>query len=203
MRKAPGPAAPRAARPPAPAPGPRAAHGQQPRGSSGTNGQRQYRSNTELGDATIQIDPETRSLIIVTDEETHRELEKVIENLDKPKPQVLIKVVFLEITYNKGLDVGVEGAYTFNLKSPVAATTGSSAATSTTTNNNTGTTNTNTSGTGTSFAGVNTTTGNTNIVSTLTTPLGSPAKIGETAAVQSLYGLAALTTGNFVAPGER
>ena len=30
-------------------------------------------------------------------------------DLDKPKPQVLIKVVFLEVTYNKGSDVGVEG----------------------------------------------------------------------------------------------
>lgn len=163
-----------------------------------STGQRQYRSNTELGDAMIQIDPETRSLVIVTDEDTHSELTKIIQNLDRPKPQVLIKVVFLEITYNKGLDVGVEGAYTFNLKSPVAATTGSSVATSTNTSNNTGTTNTNTTGTGTSFTGVNTTTGNTSVTSTLTTPLGSPAKIGETAAIQSLYGLANLTTGNFV-----
>jgi general secretion pathway protein D len=167
-------------------------------GTRGSSGQRQYRSNTELGDAVIQIDPETRSLVIVTDEETHNELAKVIANLDKPKPQVLIKVVFLEIAYNKGLDVGVEGAYTFNLKNPIAATTGSSVATSTTTNNNTGTTNTNATGTGTSFTGVNTTTGNTSVTSTLTTPLGSPANIGETAAVQSLYGLANLSTGNFV-----
>ncbi len=48
----------------------------------------------------------------------------VIKNLDQPKPQVLIKVVFLEVTYNKGSDVGVEGSYTFNLKNPIAATTG-------------------------------------------------------------------------------
>ena len=69
----------------------------------------------------MQVDPETRSLVIVTDEDTHKELAKVIQNLDKPKPQVLIKVVFLEVTYNKDSDIGVEGSYTFNLKSPAAA----------------------------------------------------------------------------------
>ncbi len=39
---------------------------------------RQYRNNTMLGDALVQIDPETRSLIIVADQETHDEIEKVI-----------------------------------------------------------------------------------------------------------------------------
>lgn len=80
-------------------------------GGSGTK--RQYRSNTQVGDASIAIDPETRSLIITTDEQTNAEIAKVIKNLDKPKPQVLIKVLFLEVTYNKDLDVGVEGKYTF------------------------------------------------------------------------------------------
>ena len=73
---------------------------------SNTNGTRQYRSNTELGDAIIQVDPETRSLMIVTDEETHEELMKVVKTIDQPKPQVLIKVVFVEVTYNKGSDIG-------------------------------------------------------------------------------------------------
>ena len=82
-------------------------------GSSG--GVRQYPSNTLLGDAIIQIDPESRSLIVVTDEETHREISKVVDNLDHPKPQVLIKVVFVEVSLDKNLDVGLEGTYTFNL----------------------------------------------------------------------------------------
>jgi general secretion pathway protein D len=81
-------------------------------------GPRQYRSNTELGDAVITVDPETRSLVIVTDEATHNELSKVIAQLDKPKPQVLIKVVFLEVTHNKDSDIGVEGTYTYKLKGP-------------------------------------------------------------------------------------
>ena len=91
-------------------------------GSSATSGPRQYRSNTLLGDALIQIDPETRSLVIVTDEETHEEMQKVIRDLDRPKPQVLIKVVFLEVTYDKGMDLGVEGTYTFNLKNSLVRT---------------------------------------------------------------------------------
>jgi general secretion pathway protein D len=75
---------------------------------------RQYRSSTMLGDAMIEIDPETRSLIIITDDATHEEIGRVIRNLDRPKPQVLIKVLFLEVTHNRGLDLGVEGSYTYS-----------------------------------------------------------------------------------------
>src|SRR5437868_14898762 len=58
---------------------------------------RQY-PNNGVGDATFSIDPETRSLIIVADPDTTRYISEVISNLDRPKPQVLIKVVFLEVT---------------------------------------------------------------------------------------------------------
>ena len=36
---------------------------------------------------------------------------EVIKNLDHPQPQVLIKVVFLEVTHNDSLDIGIEGPY--------------------------------------------------------------------------------------------
>jgi general secretion pathway protein D len=69
---------------------------------------------TELaGDAVIQYDAETNSIIVITDEETNRQIGRVIDTLDKPVPQVLIKVLFLEVTYSKGLDLGVEGSFTF------------------------------------------------------------------------------------------
>jgi type II secretory pathway component GspD/PulD (secretin) len=74
---------------------------------------RQYRSNTMLGDAIIQTDPETRSLVIITDEATQMEIAKIVTNLDRPKPQVLIKVLFMEVTHRKKLDLGVEGNYTY------------------------------------------------------------------------------------------
>ena len=159
--------------------------------NAGSTGPRQYRSNTLLGDATIQIDPETRSLVIVTDEDTHQELMKVIQTLDQPKPQVLIKVVFIEVTYNKGLDVGVEGSYTFNLKNPIAATTGTSTTTKTTTGTTTGTPVTGSSGT-TTTNGVNQT------VSSLTNTLGTTAaNIGTTLNGKTLFGLAQATDGTF------
>ncbi len=65
------------------------------------------------GDAIIQYDPETNSIIIITDEETNTEISRVIETLDQPVPQVLIKVLFLEVTHTKGLDLGVEGSWTY------------------------------------------------------------------------------------------
>ena len=52
-------------------------------------------------------------MVIITDEATHTEIANVIRNLDRPKPQVLIKVLFLEVTHRKDLDVGVEGSYTY------------------------------------------------------------------------------------------
>lgn len=147
-------------------------------GTTGT-GPRQYRSNTLLGDAVIQIDPETRSLVIVTDEETHEEMQKVILDLDRPKPQVLIKVVFLEVTYDKGLDLGVEGTYTFNLKNSNPGSTGETTTTTTQTRS--------------------TDNGGTRTVATeVVAPAGQAAGLGQTINVQSLFGLAALRDGSFV-----
>jgi general secretion pathway protein D len=147
-------------------------------GGRSAAGTHQYRSNTELGDATIQIDPETRSLVIVTDEDTHRELIKVIQTLDKPKPQVLIKVVFLEVTYNNDYDVGVEGSYTFNLKNGKLAATGARATTSTQNSTNNGVT--------------------TATTTTTNTPLDTAAGIGTTLGLASSLGQAALTDGSFL-----
>ena len=71
-----------------------------------------------IGDALITSDPETRRLIVITDEETHEHISQVISNLDRPKPQVLIKVVFAEVTYNNQLDLGVEGSVSFTTPVP-------------------------------------------------------------------------------------
>jgi general secretion pathway protein D len=143
-------------------------------GTSRASGPRQYRSNTELGDATIQIDPETRSLVIVTDDDTHNELMKVIKTLDQPKPQVLIKVVFLEVTYNKDSDIGVEGNYTFKNQTGTGAVTGNTTTTSTvgTTGNQT--------------------------VTTRATDLSAAALAANVFNAGSNFGLASLTDGTFV-----
>lgn len=82
-------------------------------GGFGSAGTRQYLPNTMLGDAVVEIDPETRSLIIITDDKTNDAIKQVVTTLDRPKPQVLIKVVFLEVTHRKGLDLGAEGSVTY------------------------------------------------------------------------------------------
>jgi len=144
--------------------------------NSGSN-TRQYHDATMLGDAVIQIDPETRSLVIVADEETHDEIMKVIKTLDRPKPQVLIKVVFAEVTLNKSLNVGVEGSYTFNVKN------GAAGGVSTTTTNATA----NTTG-GTAV---------TSSTSSVASALLSPGNVG-TGSAQTLFGLSQLANGSFV-----
>lgn len=70
-----------------------------------------YPSATQVGEAMISSDPETRKLIVVTDAQTAQYIGQVVTNLDRAAPQVLINVVFLEVTYRKGSDVGVEGSF--------------------------------------------------------------------------------------------
>ena len=64
-----------------------------------------------LGDAMVQYDPETGSLIVITDEDTNKQIDKIVKELDKPVPQVLIKVLFLEVTHKKDIDFGAEATY--------------------------------------------------------------------------------------------
>lgn len=85
--------------------------GQTTRRTAGSSGNTYGSSSTTAGQATVSSDPETRNLVVVTDEETAKYISQVISNLDRPAPQVLIKVVFMEVTYRKGLDVGIEGSY--------------------------------------------------------------------------------------------
>jgi len=76
--------------------------------SGRTAGDRQYQNSTMLGDAMISSDPITRRLIVVADDETNKNIKEIIESLDRPKPQVLINVVFMQVTHNKDLDLGAE-----------------------------------------------------------------------------------------------
>src|SRR6476660_2658803 len=65
--------------------------------------QTSYPASTSAGQAVFNYDPETRKVIAVTDAETAKNISVVVSNLDRPAPQVLIKVVFLEATYTKAL----------------------------------------------------------------------------------------------------
>jgi general secretion pathway protein D len=86
--------------------------GQQQQGTRRTGAStREYPNNTDVGNAMISVDPETRQVVVVADEATMENISQVVSNLARPKPQVLIKVVFLEVTHNDSLDLGVEGAW--------------------------------------------------------------------------------------------
>src|SRR5258705_7009350 len=80
---------------------------------------RQY-PNNGVGDATFSIAPDSRSLIVVADPDTTKYISEVLSNLDRPKPQVLIKVVFLEVTRNDASDIGFEGTFSKNVGSSFA-----------------------------------------------------------------------------------
>jgi type II secretory pathway component GspD/PulD (secretin) len=72
----------------------------------------QYNNNGTVGTAQITVDPDTHNLVIIADKETMAQINNVLRNLDAPKPQVLIKVVFLEVQDNKASIIGVQGSYT-------------------------------------------------------------------------------------------
>lgn len=79
--------------------------------SSSSTSPRTYPNNGTIGDAYFSIDPETRRVVYIADEATSRYIAQVLTNLDRPKPQVLIKVVFVEVTHNNDLDFGLEGGW--------------------------------------------------------------------------------------------
>jgi general secretion pathway protein D len=79
--------------------------------SSASSTTRQYPNNTTIGDAYFSIDPETHRVVYIADESTARYISQVLTNLDRPKPQVLIKVVFIEVSRNAGLDFGLQGTF--------------------------------------------------------------------------------------------
>ena len=80
-------------------------------GTSAGTTTRQYPNNTTIGDAYFSIDPETRRVVYIADAATAQYISQVLTNLDRPKPQVLIKVIFLEVTHNNASDIGLEGGW--------------------------------------------------------------------------------------------
>ena len=88
-------------------------------GGSSASGNRAYQNATTVGDATISSDVDTRRLIVVTDDATYENIKTIVASLDKPKPQVLINVVFLQVTHDSSFDLGAEAVY----KGPVSIKT--------------------------------------------------------------------------------
>jgi type II secretion system protein D len=88
-------------------------------GRSGAVG-RTYPNNGTIGDVYFTIDPDTHNVVVIGDEETLKNVGSVITNLDRPQPQVLIKVVFLEVTHADGLDLGFEGGVNKNISGGIS-----------------------------------------------------------------------------------
>jgi len=86
-------------------------------GSSGSTTAPERPANGQVPSANFYVDPDTHQVFLTGDEATAAYVSQVISNLDQPKPQVLIKVVFLQVTYNNGYDVGIEGGVTKNIRS--------------------------------------------------------------------------------------
>jgi len=84
-------------------------------GGGGGNSLSQYNSNGQVGSAVISVDPVTHNIIVIADKETTAQIKKVLDSLDAPEPQVLIKVVFMEVQRNNDLDLGIEGGWTKGL----------------------------------------------------------------------------------------
>ena len=79
-------------------------------GSSSTTSQ--YNNNGTVGSAVISVDPVTHNIMVIADKQTSEQIRQVIASLDAPEPQVLIKVVFLEVQDNTASAIGVQGTYT-------------------------------------------------------------------------------------------
>ncbi len=83
-------------------------------GNNNNNASSLYNRNGTVGSAMISVDPQTHNIVVIADAQTSLQISNVIANLDIPKPQVLIKVVFMEVQHNNTSDVGVEGAWAKN-----------------------------------------------------------------------------------------
>lgn len=61
-------------------------------------------------EAVILADKDTNTLIINATPDQHRDIERTIRELDRPRRQVLIETVLVEVTLDESLDFGVEWA---------------------------------------------------------------------------------------------
>ncbi len=81
-------------------------------GNFGNNNSSSSSDSNDISDETyIESDSDTNSLIILTSNKNYDKIKAVIEELDKPIPQVLIKVLIAELTVTDDFDLGVELSY--------------------------------------------------------------------------------------------
>jgi len=75
----------------------------------GNLSQGSMRAVTELtGQVFVVADEDTNSLLITTATKYQEQVKQIVGELDRPAPQVLIKVLVAEVTHDNGADVGVD-----------------------------------------------------------------------------------------------
>jgi general secretion pathway protein D len=63
-----------------------------------------------LGQVYVVADTDSNSLIVLTSPKNFERVKVILTELDRPVPQVLIKVLIAEVTHEKGDDIGVEAS---------------------------------------------------------------------------------------------
>jgi len=64
--------------------------------------------NELTGEVYVVADPDTNSLLVTTATKYEQQVKQIIAELDKPVPQVLIKVLIAEVTHDNSDDLGAE-----------------------------------------------------------------------------------------------
>lgn len=91
-------------------------------GNRGNTTTRIYPGTGTVGDATFSVDADSRNVVVIGDEDTIKYVNQVLTDLDRPQAQVLIKVVFLEVTHTDASDIGFEGGVQKNINNGVTGT---------------------------------------------------------------------------------
>ncbi|MFA9476726.1 type II secretion system secretin GspD [Phycisphaerales bacterium AB-hyl4] len=60
------------------------------------------------GGISIVADPDTNTLILLTSSRNFEQLRGILDELDRPVPQVVIRVLIAEVTHERGLELGAE-----------------------------------------------------------------------------------------------
>lgn len=76
--------------------------------SSGTSSQTSGGANDLDEETYFQADTDTNSLLILTSTKNYEKVKPIIDELDKPVGQVLIKVLFAELSHSNSVDLGTE-----------------------------------------------------------------------------------------------
>ena len=83
--------------------------GQTTGGGQTSSSSQSSNSANDLDEETyFEADTDTNSLLILTSTKNYARIKPILDELDKPIGQVLIKVLFAEITHNDDIDLGVE-----------------------------------------------------------------------------------------------